>query len=299
MSYPLTTLAAGGAYFEAPRWHDGRWWTSDLYRHAIYTYTPEGVEEKIVSFEHQPSGLGFLPDGSLIFVSQEDRTVYRRAKDGSVLVHADLNQHTDSDLNDMVVDETGRAFVGTFGFDPFDDTRPPAPGIVIRIEPDGSHAVAAKDLIFPNGMVISPDGRLLVGEGLAGIYTSFAIGPDGELSDRRPFATMSKPVSMTSMIDLMTTAATIFDGCTVDAEGAIWAADVKGARCIRILDGGEITDEIPAPEGQKIFACMLGGEDGRTLLLCVAPGLRDNDRLGDLAATLRTTQVEVPHAGRP
>jgi sugar lactone lactonase YvrE len=299
MSHALTTLATGGAYFEAPRWHDGRWWTSDLYRRGIFTYTPEGIGEQILSLEDQPSGLGFLPDGSLIFVSQEKRTVFRRALDGTVSVHADLNSDTDTDLNDMVVDDNGRAYVGTYGFDPFDDSIPPAPGVVIRINPDGSHAVAAKDLVFPNGMVIAPDGRLVVGEGLAGIYTSFAIGPDGELSDRRAFATMSKPVSMTSMVDLMTTADTIFDGCTVDAEGAIWAADVKGARCIRILDGGEVTDEIPAPEGQNIFACMLGGEDGRTLLLCVAPGLRDNDRLGNLAATLQTTRVDVPHGGRP
>jgi sugar lactone lactonase YvrE len=299
MSHPLTTLATGGAYFEAPRWHDGRWWTSDLYRRGIFAYTPEGVGEQIVSLEDQPSGLGFLPDGSLIFVSQEKRTIFRRALDGTVSVHADLNSDTDTDLNDMVVDENGRAYVGTYGFDPFDDSRPPAPGVVIRIDPDGTHAVAAKDLVFPNGMVISPDGRLVVGEGLAGIYTSFAIGSDGELSDRRAFATMSKPVSMASMVDLMTTADTIFDGCTVDAEGAIWAADVKGARCIRILDGGQVTDEIPAPEGQNIFACMLGGEDGRTLLLCVAPGLRDNDRLGNLAATLQTTRVDVPHGGRP
>lgn len=299
MSRELTVLATGGAYFEAPRWRHGLWWTSDLYRKAIFTYTPEGKEEKVLDMEHQPSGLGWLPDGSLLFVSQQDHRVYKRTSGGAVSLHADVSAYCAGDLNDMVVDSKGRAFVGEFGFDPFAGG-PPKSANLIRIDPDGSSELVASDLMFPNGSVITADDRtLIVGEGFAGKYTAFTINDDGSLTDRRDWATLSSPPNMTSIDVLLEQLDVIVDGCCMDAEGAIWAADVRNAKCLRVLPGGEIADEIDAPEGQNIFACMLGGHDGRTLLMCIAPGLRDNDRLGDLAATLQTTRVEVPHAAFP
>lgn len=300
MTRELTVLATGGAYFEAPRWRDGRWWTSDLYRKQILTYTPEGKEEVIVELEHQPSGLGWLPDGSLLFVSQEDQRVYKRSVDGKITLHADVSEHCAGDLNDMVVDSKGRAFVGEFGFDPFAGG-PPKTANLIRIDPNGTHEVVASDLVFPNGSVITgDDSTLIVGEGMAGKYTAFTIAEDGSLSDRRDWAVLSRPANMEApLAEYLMELDVIVDGCCMDAEGAIWAADVRNAKCLRVLPGGEIAEEIAAPEGQNIFACMLGGEDGKTLLLCVAPGLRDNDRLGDLAATLQTTRVDVPHAAFP
>jgi len=293
----LHTLTASGRYFEGPRWHDGRWWASDLYRGAVFAYTPDGTEEEILSLDgDKPSGLGLLPDGSLLVVGQEARKVWRRNTDGTVSVHADLNSDTTSDLNDMVVGSDGRAFVGTYGFDPFDGSTP-ALGRVIRVESDGSHAVAATDLLFPNGMVILPDGRLVVAETLAGRFTAFTIAADGDLTDRREWATLSAPPTIDSMAELISTVEVMLDGCGADEEGAIWAADPKNARCIRVREGGEIVDEIAAPEGLNIFACMLGGDDGQTLLLCVAPGLANNERGFD--ASLRTTTVPVGHGGRP
>ncbi|MEV6985925.1 SMP-30/gluconolactonase/LRE family protein [Sphaerisporangium sp. NPDC051017] len=298
-SYELQTLATGGAYFEAPRWHDGLWWVSDLYRKGIFTYTSEGKEEQVVALEHQPSGLGFMPDGSLLYVSQEDHRIYRRAADGTTTLHADVSEHCRGDLNDLVVDERGYAYAGFFGFDPFAG-EPPAKAAVIGIDPEGDHRVLARDMVFPNGSVITADGRtLIVGEGLAGRYTAFPIQADGSLGERRVWAELSKAPDFSSFDALMAGLDLILDGCCLDAEGLIWAADPQNARVIRVREGGEIVEEIKAPEGQNIFACMLGGFDGRTLLLCIAPGLVDNDRLGGLAATLQTTRVEVPHAGRP
>ncbi|MFF2847660.1 SMP-30/gluconolactonase/LRE family protein [Streptomyces sp. NPDC058001] len=295
----LTTLATGGAYFEAPRWHDGRWWVSDLYRKGIYTYTTAGEEEQIVALEHQPSGLGFMPDGSLLYVSQEDQRIYRRADDGTVTLHADLSEHCVGDLNDLVVDERGYAYAGYFGFNPFAAEKPAKAG-VIGVDPRGGHRLAADDLLFPNGSVITADGRtLIVGEGMAGAYTAFPIEDDGSLGPRRTWAALSKAPDMASFQALLTSLDVLVDGCCLDAEGMLWSADVQNARVIRVREGGDIVDEIKAPEGHNIFACMLGGHDGRTLLLCVAPGLVDNDRLGGLAATLQTVQVAVPGAGRP
>jgi sugar lactone lactonase YvrE len=299
MTHELHTLATGGAYFEAPRWRDGLWWVSDLYRKGIFTYTPAGKEEQVVALEHQPSGLGFLPDGSLLYVSQQDHIVYRRTPNGTTTVHADVSEHCVGDLNDLVVDDRGNAYAGYFGFDPFAGETPALAGVVL-IRPDGSHTLAAGDLVFPNGAVLTEDGRsLIVGEGLAGRYTAFPVEDDGTLGERRTWAALSKEPDMSSFEALLGGLDLILDGCCLDAEGAIWAADPKNARALRIREGGEILDVVRVAEGQNVFACMLGGDDGRTLLLCVAPGLVDNDRLGGLRATLQTTRVEVPHVGRP
>src|SRR5450755_2375558 len=108
-------LLEGGAFFESPRWHEAQWWVSDFYREAVYTVSVDGVEELVLEVEHQPSGLGWLPDGSLLVVSMKDQRLLRRDADAKVSVHADLSAFTDSSLNDLVVDEQGRAWIGCFG----------------------------------------------------------------------------------------------------------------------------------------------------------------------------------------
>lgn len=188
---PLTLLLEGGAFFEAPRWHDGRWWVSDFYREAVYTVTPDGNEELVLVVEHQPSGLGWLPDGSLLVVSMKDQRILKRDPEGGVSTHADLRGFTRSPLNDMVVDADGRAWVGCFGFDlmAFAD---PQLAPLMRVDPDGTATLAAEDLMFPNGSVITPDGgTLIVGETAGCRYTAFTIQADGSLTDRRVWAQLA------------------------------------------------------------------------------------------------------------
>src|SRR5690349_3906666 len=112
----LTPLLEGGSFFEGPRWHDGRWWVSDFYRHAVLSVAPEGSSARtILEVPGQPSGLGWLPDGSLLVTSMKDQRVLRRSPSGAVTVHADLSGRAKGQVNDMVVDARGRAFVGCFG----------------------------------------------------------------------------------------------------------------------------------------------------------------------------------------
>ena len=113
----LRTLVEGGAFFEGPRWHAGRWWVSDFYRYGVFAVTPDGASEQVLEVEGQPSGLGWMPDGSLLVVSMRDHRLLRRAPDGEVSVHADLTEHCGGHLNDLLVDATGRAYTGNFGFD--------------------------------------------------------------------------------------------------------------------------------------------------------------------------------------
>jgi sugar lactone lactonase YvrE len=295
----LATVLEGGAFFESPRWHDGRWWLSDMYRHAVLTVTTVGEEHVKFTVDGQPSGLGWLPDGSLLVASMRDQRVLRRDTGGAVTVHADLSAHCTGLLNDMVVDTQGRAWVGDFGFDlyAFDD---PVAASLKRVDPDGTVTVVAAGLRFPNGSVITPDGRtLIVGETMGNCYTAFTIEDDGALSDRRSWAAIGPDVTLASAVDTLTQLTVAPDGCALDAENHIWAADGIGGRCIRVAPGGAIVDEVRAPRGLGVFACMLGGDDGRTLLLCAAPDYFEANRRDTREAVLLATTVDVPHAGLP
>jgi sugar lactone lactonase YvrE len=294
----MKTLLEGGSFFESPRWHDGRWWLSDFYRHRVLTVTEDGRSEDVLEVEGQPSGLGWMPDGSLLVVSMRDHRILRW--DGSALsVHADVSEHCGGHLNDMVVDAHGRAYAGNFGFDLMAFADPQTANLV-RVDPDGSASVAATEMYFPNGSVITPDGRtLIVGETAGARYTAFTIEDDGSLTDRRIWAQVAETPEITTLEETLGKLRFGPDGCGLDAEEHIWAADEVNARCARVAEGGEIVDEIAMPDGLNVFACMLGGADGRTLLICAAPDFHEQSRSAKHEAVLLTTTVDVPRAGLP
>ncbi|MGY1771986.1 SMP-30/gluconolactonase/LRE family protein [Blastococcus sp. SYSU D00813] len=296
--HELRTVLTGGGFFEGPRWHDGTWWVSDFYRHTVSRVTADGEETVLFEVEHQPSGLGWLPDGSLVVVSMKDHRLLRWA-DGELSTYADLTEHCGGHLNDLVVDAQGRVYVGDFGFDLMagGDARTTT---LKRVDPDGSVHVVADGLLFPNGAVITPDGStLVVGETLANRYTAFDLGEDGALTNRRVWASLGPEVSLGSTEEVLGQVAVAPDGCALDAEGHIWSADAVGGRVARISPTGSIVESVPAPEGLGVYACMLGGDDGRTLLMCCAPDFYEAARAPVREAVLLATEVGVAHAGRP
>ena len=268
----FTTVLEGGSYFEGPRWHDGEWWVSDLYRHTVSQVPASGGAETVVlEVQNQPSGLGWLPDGSLLVVSMKDQRLLRVA-DGEVSTRADLSDHCGGYLNDMVVDASGRAFVGDFGFDLIGGGAPAAASVK-RVDPDGTVTVVAEGLRFPNGSVITPDGgTLIVGETWGNRYSAFDIAADGSLTNRRVWAELGPEPVGGSTEELLTQIVVAPDGCT---------------------------EEITAPGGMGVYACALGGDDGRTLLMCCAPDFYEHTRSPVREAVLVTTGVTVPHAGLP
>ena len=295
---PLATDV--GVLFEGPRWRDGRWWVADIFGRRVATVAPDGTFTPLLEVPTRPSGLGFLADGSLLIVSQLDSRILRRHPDGTVAVHADLSSVAGGSrglLNDMVVGDDGRAWVGEFGFD-IDVDRPElVPGHLYRVDPDGSVAEVADGLFFPNGMVLTEDGStLIVGESFGGRYSAFAVQPDGTLGPRRTWAQLCPTPALGPLAEVREGLTFTPDGCGLDAEGRIWAADPFGRRVALIEEGGRIVEEVAAPDGQSFIACMLGGDDGRTLLISVVPSPRDhvNPRGG-----LATIRVDVPHGGRP
>jgi len=266
MSRAVQTLAEGIYFGEGPRWHDGRLWLSDFYSSRVCSVGLDGDLRTELELEGRPSGLGWMPDGSLLVVRMELRQVWRRWPDGRFELHADLADHSAFLCNDMVVDGHGRAWVGNFGFDLDAQLHARGPESVIADHPqtclalvqsDGtvSDAAPGERFSFPNGMVITPDGStLIVGETLGGRLSAFDIGADGTLTNRREYAPTWPRVP---------------DGICLDATGAVWIANPLAPECALIAPGGEVLEVIET--GLLCYACMLGGPEGKHLFMLVAP----------------------------
>jgi sugar lactone lactonase YvrE len=248
----FTEIVPGLAFPESARWRDGELFFAEKRAERVRAWSPAGGVRDVATVPGQPGGIGWDPDGRLLVVSAAERALLRQDADGMVRV-ADLRDHTVSRANDMVVDATGRAYIGHFGYDLLGGAAP-APASLVLVGTDGSVKVVADDLQFPNGCVISPDGAtMILAETAANRLTAFTVGADGRLDGRRTFAEIGGLFP---------------DGIALDAEGAVWAADPVGRRVARVREGGTITDELStAPSGA--FACALGGADGRTLFVCL------------------------------
>lgn len=295
-SRDITVVLDGFSYLECPRWRDGRLWVSDFYTNQVVTTDGHGDTALVAEVPNQPSGLGFLPDGRALIASMRDHRVLVHDGSGELSVHADLSDAVSGVLNDMVVDQRGRAYVGNFGFDLMGGAALRYTTLT-RVDPDGAVTTVADDLGFPNGMVILPEGVLVVAETFAGRLTAFDIDEDGGLANRRVWAGFGRPPRTDDVGQAVEQLAVGPDGICADAEGAIWVADALHARVLRIREGGEILEEIPT--GTGVFACMLGGDDGRTLFLCTAPSFAEHERRPVREAELKAVRVDVPHAGLP
>lgn len=297
-SRTLTLIADGCSYLECPRWHEGRLWMSDLYTGRVLAVTSDGDVDTVAHVPGQPAGLGWLPDGRLLVVSMRDRRLLRREPTSALVEHADLSRLVRWHLNDMVVDAQGRAYVGNSGFDLM-RAAPIRSAELVRVDADGTAVVVATDLNFPNGTVLFPDGKLLVvAETIGQRLTAFDVADDGSVRNRRTWADFGGPPDTDVLADALVTARLAPDGICLDAEGAIWVADALFHRVLRVREGGEVLEEV-ATGDLAVFACMLGGHDGRTLYLCVAPSFYEHELVNTRDAKLLACRVDVPHAGLP
>lgn len=294
MSRAVRTLAEGIYFGEGPRWHDGRLWLSDFYSSRVCSVGLDGDLHTELELEGRPSGLGWMPDGSLLVVRMELRQVWRRWPDGRFELHADLADHSAFLCNDMVVDGHGRAWVGNFGFDLDAQLHARGPESVIADHPqtclalvqsDGtvSDAAPGERFSFPNGMVITPDGStLIVGETLGGRLSAFDIGADGTLTNRREYAPTWPRVP---------------DGICLDATGAVWIANPLAPECALIAPGGEVLEVIET--GLPCYACMLGGPEGKHLFMLVAPSSDATAAAKAPLGKVLVAEVDASRAGWP
>jgi len=247
-------LLTGLAFGESPRWHEGRLYFSDMGTNELIAAAPDGGTELIASIPGMPMGTGWLPepDGRMLIVSSRDGLLLRREPDGSLATYAELASLDRHPWSDMVVDGRGNAYVGNIGFG-FPGGEPAA-GILALVTPDGAVRQVADEVWFPNGVAVTPDNRtLILAESYGSKLTAFDIAADGGLSGRRVWADLGDGVP---------------DGICIDAEGAVWYADVPGTRCVRVEEGGKVLQTVTLDRG--CFACALGGADGRTLFITAA-----------------------------
>jgi sugar lactone lactonase YvrE len=277
-------LLEGLTIGESPRWHDDRLWVCDWGAARVVTVGADGsCSEALRAPASIPFSIDWLRDGQLLLVSGREGRLLRVQPDGSLVAHADLNGISDRGWNEIVVDGLGRAYVNGPGFDMMAG-EPVAPGNVAVVEPDGSVRLVADGLEFPNGMAVTPDNTtLIVAESYGRRLTAFDVGADGGLTNRRVWADLGDGAP---------------DGICIDAEGAVWYADVPNRCCVRVREGGEVLGRVEVDRG--CFACMLGGDDGATLFI-VAAEWRGPEAMfaGEPTGQVLTARAPAPGAGWP
>jgi sugar lactone lactonase YvrE len=291
---PPTVLTSGLAFGESPRWHEGRLWLADWGRQEIVAVESDGKREVMLRVPTSrpearvteggagqgPFSIDWLPDGRLLVLSGRDRALLRQEADGSLVPHADVSE---LGWNELVVDGRGNAYINSPGFD-FVAGEPFVPGVVALVTPDGRSSVVAEGLAFPNGMAVTPDNStLIVAESYGHRLTAYEIAEDGRLSSGRSWA------------DLGDRAAP--DGICIDADGAVWYADVPNECCVRVREGGDVVDRVELDRGG--FACMLGGEDGTSLFVVTRRWTGAGNDDAEATGQVVVVEAPAPHAGWP
>ncbi len=273
------TVVAGLAFPECPRWHGGWLWFADMHDRQVMRMAKNGHVEVVINVPGQPGGIGWLPDGRMQIVSMTDQRLMR-VENGRLTEVARLAPYVSSDCNDMAIHPvTGRSYIGNFGFD-LEGGGDPRPTTLVCVEPEGDAWVVAENLHFPNGCVITPDGRtLIVAESFGYRLSAYAIEQDGSLSDPRVWADLQPNVP---------------DGICLDASGAVWVADPVNEGVMRVLEGVGPVEWIPFDRGA--YACELGGEDGRTLFVCTAETSVAEQTVRLHTGRIEAVEVDVPRA---
>ncbi|MSQ26292.1 MAG: gluconolaconase [Dehalococcoidia bacterium] len=285
-----TVLLSGLNFPECPRWHGGKLWFSDMHAHKIMTVDLQGKSDVVVTlntkeYNDRPAGIGFLPDGSFLFVAMRTRKLLRYANRTITLV-ADLGSFAAGMINDMEVDSKGRAYIGGRGAKA--DGTWIAWGSIILVTTDGKARVVATDIHGPNGAGFTRGEKIFIlAETHGNKISAFDVEPDGSLTHRRVFAETGPHKA---------------DGICIDAEGAVWVCSPLGKEAFRIKEGGEITHRIVYTDRSPI-ACILGGPDGRTLFLTNSrfdlPNMSslkggDDDKRTTAVGWIETIHVDVP-----
>jgi sugar lactone lactonase YvrE len=275
------TLLTGRGLVESPRWHADRLYFSDWSAGEVVDVRLDGEWEVIARVKSLPLCTAWLPDGRLVIVSSQRGLLLRLEPDGSLVTHADLGR---AGWNDIVADGRGNIYVNGAGFNPMAGEAF-RPGGVSHVSPDGSVRPVADDIAFPNGMAVTADNAtLIVADSYRHQLVGFDIAADGGLSGRRVWADLGEAAP---------------DGICVDAENAVWYAEVPGRRCARVAEGGEELESVPLDRGG--FACVLGGAEGTTLFITAAEwrGMTDAQMVTPGSGQVVTVPVDVPSAGWP
>ena len=286
-------VAQGFSLLEGPRWSHDALYVSDFHTQRVLRFPGpvDGTYETVCEVPGQPSGLAITESGVVYAVSMLDRSLVRWTGEALEVV-ADLSQ-IPGPANDMAMDREGRCYVGNFGLRGGQGTQL-TPTQLLVVDPGGGVSVAADDVVFPNGIVLTADERtLLVAETYRGRITAFDVVDGGRLGARRIWAdfTMSEPpLDVTGATEVLPV---LPDGLCLDVEGALWVADAKGHGVARVEEGGRVLDFVETG-GLSVYAPALGGPDLTTLFLCCAPPTETFDAATARRSALLACEVDVP-----
>lgn len=272
-------LIDGLGFPEGLCWDGAELWFSDFASRRVYSLDTVGRPTERAYVPGQPSGIGFLPDGTPLVISMMDHLLVRLGA-GHARIEADVSSQCTGPANDMIVDARGRTYFGAFGYDPtYEGAEALKPSAISMLSPGGEPRAVADSLMFPNGMAITADGgTLVVAETFGSRLTAFSIAEDGSLRDRRTFADLGELAP---------------DGICVDAEGAVWAGCPFAERFVRVADGGEILQTIETP-GRWAITCALGGPDRNTLFCATAKTTLEEFHHGRSSGAIEIAEVEIP-----
>jgi sugar lactone lactonase YvrE len=282
----LTTLIDNLGFAEGLRWHEGKLWFADFITRKVQSFTFDGDEGKLAREAFvlgQPSGLGFMPDGSALVVSMMDKKLLRFEAEQLHFV-ADLAPLSRYPCNDMLVDQNGHAYIGTFSHDVWYAPAPTTPPTcsLLHVTPNGKVSIAASGLKMPNGIVRLPNRNIMVvAETGANRLVAFDVKPDGSLDRQRVFADLGSIQP---------------DGICVNAEGDIWVAGLYANEFLLVREGGHILQRISTP-GRWAVTCALGGNDGHSLFCATTKVNQANDMgQGRCTSAIECIDVAVPAA---
>jgi sugar lactone lactonase YvrE len=261
-------LMTGLAFGESPRWHEDRIWFCNWGTQEIIAADLEGASAVMARAPTTiPYCIDWLQDGRLLVVSGQEGLLLRQEADGSLVTHANLANISPAGWNEIVVDGRGNIYVNGGG--------------IALIKPDGSVRQVAESFAFPNGMAVTPDNStLIIAESHGKKLTAFDIAKDGGLSNRRIWADLGAGVP---------------DGICIDAEGAVWYADVPNKNCVRVREGGEVLETVQLDRG--CFSCTLGGLEKKTLFI-VAAEWRGFEKMAEALAARTGQLLAVPAPAR-
>jgi sugar lactone lactonase YvrE len=279
---PTLLLKKPFVFPESPRWYRDAFYFCDIDVGTLYRLAADGTAQPIYVHGSPISGWVRLDDGSLLAVAGIERRVVQ-VRDGVATTFADASGLVGWAMNDMLRTPDGHCYVGGIDFNLFahpEQVGKPSP--LLHVAPDGRADIATREIAFANGMTVLPGGELLVADSLTGELLAFRRRADGALADRRVWAAL--PGEMP-------------DGISLDAEGAVWVASHH--RVLRVREGGAIADEVDMGS-TRATACMLGGVDGRTLLITASDTHdRAQIRANGPSGALYTVRVPVAGAGLP
>lgn len=279
-----TIVAAGFAFAENPRWHKGRLYFADIHGGRVCALAQNGEVETIVVPPDSPSGIGFMPDGSLLVVAVHELKIMRW-QNGILSTHADFSHLARVGLNDMLVDPTGRAYVVQYGFD-WRKGETPVAAALLTVDAQGRIGIAAEGFESGNGMGLSEDGRIFyIAESGGCRISTFDRDTLGRLTNRRVLVQLPDRYYP--------------DGICLDSEGGVWIACCFGPGVLRVDRHGQATHLVPMPEGRTPFACVFGGPDRRTLYICTAATEEPEKARALLTSRIEAIDVGFAGAGLP